>query len=258
GGRRIARRHRLWFHVDASYGGPLCLSARYRGLLAGLGEADSVALDPHKWLYAPLDVGCVLLRDPAAARDAFPVAGEYAAVLAPGDRESHIFFGSSPELSRRFRALKVWIILKYHGTRRLAGRIEQDVALTRRLGDLIERCPETELLAPIATSVACFRYLPRGGRRPGTALDRLNRDLLVDLQAEGRVYLSNARIKGRFALRACLINFRTRDLDLRALLKEVVRVGRRLCASPARAEGRRTPRRRRGTAPRNPPGNTVS
>lgn len=213
-------------HVDAAYGGPLRLSAKHRRLVAGLGKADSIAMDPHKWLYAPLDVGCVLFRDPDGAREAFPTEGEYARVLEGEDRESHIFFDSSPELSRRFRALKVWMILKYHGTDRIGRRIERDVSLARALGRLVARHPETELLAPVETGIVCLRYRPPGRAIAGVILDRLNHRTLTSLQAAGKVYLSNARIRGRFALRACLINFRTRRSDLDVVIEEVVRHGR--------------------------------
>lgn len=233
---RVARRHRLWMHVDAAYGGPLGLSSRYRRLLAGVSEADSVALDPHKWLYAPLDAGCVLFRDGAAMLSTFATHGEYAAVLEPGERESFTFFDHGPELSRRFRALKVWMILKYHGADRIARRIEEDIALARRLAVLARAHEEIELMAPVATSIVCLRYVPRGHRGHRRAddvrLDRLNQEILAALQRSGRVYLSNARLNGRFALRACLINFRTGPADVEAVIEEIVAQGRRLAPMP--------------------------
>jgi len=222
----VARKRGLWLHVDAAYGGPLGLCREFAGLRDALGRADSVALDPHKWLYAPLDAGCVLFRDPSAAARTFATHGEYAAVLEPGERESYKFFDHGPELSRRFRALKVWMILKYHGLDRIARRIREEVELARELGERVETHAETELLAPVASSIVCFRYRPR--RRGAAGLDMLNKAILVALHARGKVYLSNARVKGRFALRACLVNFRTTRRDIRAVLSEVVRLGRRL------------------------------
>jgi glutamate/tyrosine decarboxylase-like PLP-dependent enzyme len=226
---RIARKYRLWLHVDAAYGGPLGLHAEGRRLLAGIGEADSVTLDPHKWLYAPLDVGCVLFRNADAPRKTFSTHGEYAAVLAPGDRESYCFFDNGPELSRRFRALKVWMILKYHGMDRIGRRLREELALARYLGDLASAHEELELLAPVETSIVCFRYAP--ATAPATAgrqMDDLNREILLSLQRSGAVYLTNARVKGRFALRACLVNFRTTRADMRAVVEEVLTRGRRL------------------------------
>ena len=251
---RLARKHRLWLHVDAAYGGPLGLSALHRPLLRGLEEADSVALDPHKWLYAPLDAGCVLYRDPATARAAFSARGEYAQIFETGERESFAFFEHGPELSRRFRALKVWMILKYHGAERLGQRLAEEMALATHLARLVQNHAELELLAPVETGIVCFRYMPpasrpaaapraavpderrrggrggddRGRRAADAMIDRLNQDLLVALQRGGRVYLSNALLRGRFALRACLVNFRTRRTDLERLVQEVVREGRRL------------------------------
>ena len=231
----IARRHRLWLHVDAAYGGPLGLSARHRRLLTGLRQADSVALDPHKWLYAPLDVGCVLFRDAAAPHSAFATHGEYAAVLEPGQRESYVFFENGPELSRRFRALKVWMILKYHGADALGRRIDEEIALAQDLAARIERHPELALLAPVPTSIVCFRYVPAArGRWTETRLEELNRRLLLAVQKAGRIYLTNARVKGRFALRACLVNFRTTPRDVATVVSEIVRTGRMLARPRSR------------------------
>ncbi|MFQ5719906.1 MAG: pyridoxal phosphate-dependent decarboxylase family protein [Acidobacteriota bacterium] len=244
---RVARRHKLWFHVDAAYGGPLRLSPSHRSVVTGLGEADSVSLDPHKWLYAPLDVGCILFRDLDAARGTFASRGDYATVFESGARASFAFFDHGPELSRRFRALKVWMILKYHGTTRIGRRIEEEVELARLLGGALQNQDELELLAPVDTSIVCFRYVPLalrrsrpGARRPRSGrtfpeqteaeIDRLNENLLRHLQAEGRVYLSNARVHGRFALRACLVNFRTTRSDIHALIDAVVKAGGELTA----------------------------
>ena len=249
---RVARKHKLWLHVDAAYGGSLRLSPAHRSLVGGLSEADSVTLDPHKWLYAPLDVGCVLFRDPEAARRTFASRGDYATVFEQGPRASFAFFDHGPELSRRFRALKVWMILKYHGTERIGRRIAEEIDLARHLGGLLQNHDELELMAPVDTSIVCFRYVPvalrlaaarRGPGRQRRAddlspaalpraveadLDRLNETLLRSLQREGRVYLSNARIRGRFALRACLINFRTTRKDVQAVVEETVRKGRQV------------------------------
>ncbi len=228
---RITHRHGLWLHVDAAYGGPLALSPRYRPLLAGLGQADSVTLDPHKWLYAPLDAGCVLFRDGNAARATYATAGDYATVFETGDREGYAFFDHGPELSRRWRALKVWMLFKYHGTQRLARRIEEEVELARHMAARLQNEEEIELLAPTETSIVSFRYVPVALRfetpPPEETLDRLNQELLLALQRGGRVYLSNARLGGHFALRACLINFRTTRAHVESTIREVLAEGRR-------------------------------
>ncbi len=228
---RITHRQGLWLHVDAAYGGPLALSPRYRPLLAGLGQADSVTLDPHKWLYAPLDAGCVLFRDGNAARATYATAGDYATVFETGDREGYAFFDHGPELSRRWRALKVWMLFKYHGTQRLARRIEEEVELARHMAARLQNEEEIELLAPTETSIVSFRYVPVALRfempPPEETLDRLNQELLLALQRGGRVYLSNARLNGHFALRACLINFRTTRAHVESTIREVLAEGRR-------------------------------
>jgi aromatic-L-amino-acid decarboxylase len=228
---RITRRHGLWLHVDAAYGGPLGLSDHHRPLLAGIAQADSITLDPHKWLYAPMDTGCVLFRQGDAARPTFATSGDYATVFESGEREAYAFFDHGPELSRRWRALKVWLLMKYHGTSRLARRIEEDVELAHDLANRLQNADEIELLAPTETSIVCFRYVPVAWRQepalPEERLDRLNQDLLLALQHGGRVYLSNARVKGRFALRACLTNFRTTRVHIEATVREVLAEGKR-------------------------------
>jgi glutamate/tyrosine decarboxylase-like PLP-dependent enzyme len=229
---RVAAKHRLWLHVDAAYGGPLGLSPQHRPLLAGMEAADSVTLDPHKWLYAPLDVGCVLFRDARAPLASFSNRCDYAAVFEAGERESYAFFDHGPELSRRFRALKVWLILKYHGAERIGRRIAEEMDLARYLANRLQNEDETELLAPVETSIVCFRYVPMhmrfGAGLDDAAVDALNQDLLLAMQRAGKVYLSNARLRGRFALRACLINFRTTRADIEATVAEVLAHGRRL------------------------------
>ncbi len=234
---RAAAKHGLWLHVDAAYGGPLRLSTRHRALLSGMEAADSVTLDPHKWLYAPLDAGCVLFRDPGAPRALFATSGDYAAVLEEGERESYAFFEHGPELSRRFRALKVWMVLKYHGVDRIGRRIGEEMELARALANRVQNQDEMELLAPVETSIVCFRYVPTamrfGAALDDAALDDLNQELLRDTQRAGQVYLSNARVGGRFALRACIVNFRTARSDVEATVDEILAHGRRL----ARARG---------------------
>ncbi|MFQ5670880.1 MAG: pyridoxal phosphate-dependent decarboxylase family protein [Acidobacteriota bacterium] len=229
---RIARKRGLWLHVDAAYGGPLGLSPAHHSLVGGLSEAHSVSLDPHKWLYAPLDAGCVLFRDGSAPRAAFSTQGDYAQVFETGERESFAFFDHGPELSRRFRALKVWLILKYHGAERIGRRIDEEMELARHLANRLEKQDETELMAPVETSIVCFRYVPPAMRlraaMPEAVLEQLNHHLLIEIQKAGKVYLSNARLQGRFALRACIVNFRTTRAHVEAAVKEILAQGRRV------------------------------
>jgi glutamate/tyrosine decarboxylase-like PLP-dependent enzyme len=228
---RICRRERLWLHVDACYGGFAILAPSARPLLRGIGLADSLALDPHKWLYAPLDAGCVLYRDPGPARRAFRLDASYTRTFGRSALENFAFWDHGPELSRRFRALKIWMTLKYHGVDAVARAIEEDIRLARALERRVLASPRLELLVRGDLSIVCFRYVPGGARRPESDLERLNHEVLLGLQREGRAFVSNARVRGRFALRACIINYRTTEADLDLLVDRVLTWGRR-------AEGR--------------------
>ncbi len=153
----IAREHDAWFHVDGAYGA--LASIAQPGKFAGLDQADSLSLDPHKWLYQPVDCGCLLYRDPAAARRAFSHTGDYAKSLLEDPVESFAFFEESMELSRRFRALKLWLSLRYHGFAKFREAINNDLHNAQRLADLIRANPQFELLAPVPLSAVCFRYV---------------------------------------------------------------------------------------------------
>ncbi|HEY0385983.1 MAG TPA: aminotransferase class V-fold PLP-dependent enzyme [Pyrinomonadaceae bacterium] len=229
---RVALEHSLWFHVDGAYGALAALDESKRARFAGLELADSVSLDPHKWLYAPVDCGCLLFRDRAAARAAFASASnaEYIKVQEENKEEAHAFWDYGIELSRRFRALKIWLMLRYYGTRRITDSISEDNQLALYLSELISESEDFELLAPVELSICCFRYLPHGARarlanaddagraRINTELNQLNERLLHIVQRGGRAYLSNASLRGLSALRACIVNFRTTRDDLRLTL----------------------------------------
>jgi len=234
----IARRSNLWMHVDASYGGFAALAPSARNLFDCLREADSVALDPHKWLYLPVDCGCVLYRDPEAARATFAHEAEYTRVLEQAPEEAFAFWDYGPELSRRFRALKVWMMLKGVGLRALGEAIEKDLACARHLERLVQMSEDFEMLAPVELSIFCFRYVPPGLKqalaraeegervRIEEQLDALNQRLLIDLQRDGSSYLSNARLHGRFSLRGCVMNYRTTPRDMEILLDDLRRVAK--------------------------------
>jgi glutamate/tyrosine decarboxylase-like PLP-dependent enzyme len=220
----LCREERLWLHVDGAYGGFAALSPALRGRLAGIAEADSLAIDPHKWLHVPFDCGALLVRDPGALRAPFTEVGEYARSTETGPRASFTFFERGPDLSRRFRALKVWMILRLHGTAGIARMIDHDAQVAASLARKIEEAPDLELLAPVPLSIVCFRYAPAGADE--ATLDRINRLILESLQRDALVYPTHAEIKGRFALRACILNPRTREEDADLLLAEVRRHGR--------------------------------
>ena len=218
----VAKKHGLWLHVDGAYGALAAMAVREK--FAGLERADSISLDPHKWLYQPLDCGCLLFRDAAVARTTFADSGDYARPLQSHPLEGFAFFEESLELSRRFRALKLWMSLRYHGLRKFRQSIGEDLRLAELLADKITAHPELELTAPVELSVVCYRW-----RKPGMAaaeVDRINAAILPRVIARGRVYISNATLGGRFSLRACIINHRTTEADLDALVAEVTAAAR--------------------------------
>lgn len=215
----IARRHGAWLHVDGAYGALAAICARNR--FQGLEAADSISLDPHKWLYQPVDCGCLLYRDANAARAAFSHTGEYARVLTDDPIEGFAFFEESIELSRRFRALKLWLSLRFHGREAFRGSIQKDLGHARRLAESIVEQPELQLVAPVELSAVCFRYLGKGGISEAE-LNRLNASILKRVNQHGRVYLSNATLRAKFCLRACVVNHRTTDADIDAVVPEIL------------------------------------
>ena len=223
----VARRFNLWFHVDAAYGGFAALTESAKPLFTAINKADSVSLDPHKWLYLPVDCGCVLYRDPQNARATFAHEAEYTRVLNQETAdEAFAFWDYGPELSRRFRALKVWMLLKSVGLRSLGEAIERNIACARHLEQLVRQSDDFEMLAPVELSIFCFRYAPLELKCTAAEheIDSLNERLLTELQRDGSSYLSNARINGRFSLRGCVLNYRTTFQDMEILLSDLRRV----------------------------------
>jgi aromatic-L-amino-acid decarboxylase len=222
----VAGCYGLWFHVDGAYGALAALATPDR--FAGMARADSISLDAHKWLYQPLDCGCLLYRDAAAARTAFSHSGEYARSLSDDPVEGYSFFEESLELSRRFRALKLWLSLRYHGLAAFRQAIGRDLSHAQTLAQKIGEQSQLELLAPVELSVACFRFVGEKGAPVASEeeLDRSNAAILKRVIERGRVYISNARLRGKFALRACIVNHRTTEADLDAVVEEVLAAAR--------------------------------
>ncbi|MFZ0743106.1 MAG: aspartate aminotransferase family protein [Terracidiphilus sp.] len=221
----LCREFNLWFHVDGAYGGLAAVLPDPPAALAGLRQADSLAVDPHKWLYAPLEAGCALVRDPEKLRDAFA----YHPVYYHFGVEATNYFDLGPQNSRGFRALKVWLALQQVGRSGYEQMIADDIRISRALFDRIPQYTELEALTQ-SLSITTFRFVPTG-LDPGdeTAaryLDKLNLELLTRLQNSGEAYLSNAVVQGKFALRACIVNFRTSLADVEALLPIVIRIGK--------------------------------
>jgi glutamate/tyrosine decarboxylase-like PLP-dependent enzyme len=221
----LCRRYDLWFHVDAAYGGPAARTDAAGALFRGLDRADSVVINPHKWLYVPVEAACILVRHPRALRDTFRVVADYLREEADTDGDGALDFKDySPQLSRSFRALKVWMTLKAYGARRLRASIESNIGIMRYLADRIDDSPDFVRLAPVSLSVVCFHYRTSDVSRHGDHLylDELNTQLLGALERDGRVFLSGTTLHGRVALRACSVNHRLRPADVDFLL-DVIR-----------------------------------
>ncbi|MGC8476567.1 MAG: pyridoxal phosphate-dependent decarboxylase family protein [Acetobacteraceae bacterium] len=216
----LARRHRLWLHIDGAFGALAAFAPELRPQLAGIEQADSLAFDFHKWGQVPYDAGCILVRDPSHAEAAFAAPAAYlrreARGLAGGAPWPCDF---GPDLSRGFRALKVWVTLKTHGAAALGAAIARSCALARVLAARVEATPALELLAPVALNIVCFRY------RFASDIDARNAALVADLQEAGIAAPSTTTLDGRLAIRAALVNHRTREADVHALVDAVLRFG---------------------------------
>ncbi len=237
----IARRHGLWFHVDGAYGAPAVLAEGTPADLRGLAQADSLAVDPHKWLYVPLEAGCALVRDRRHLTDAFSYHPPYYHAQAGQTEELVNFHEMGPQNSRGLRALKVWLVLQQAGRMGLRRLIEHDIALAEALWRCMHESPDFEALTR-GLSITTFRYVPpdlRGYAPAEPYLDELNRALMGDIQRSGEAYLSNAVIGQRFALRTCITNFRTRREDVLALPDIIRPLGRSRDASMRPATLRR-------------------
>jgi aromatic-L-amino-acid decarboxylase len=200
-----------------------------RPLLAGIERADSIAIDPHKWLYAPVQISLVLVRDLQRLADSFSAEASYT-WRAEAERRGVDISQLGPQFSRGFSALKVWLALLAHGRAAFARRISHDAALARYLGELVEEHPDFELMTEASLSICCFRYAPPELRGQEEALSRLNEQVMTEIQRDGRVYCSNAVLRGRFCLRACIVNFRTEAEQLDLLLQVAAEHGERLIA----------------------------
>ncbi len=224
---RLCREEQLWFHVDGAFGAFAKLAPSLREVVAGLEEADSIAVDLHKWGYLPFEVGCALVQDAAAHRAAFTTTSSY---LDPTPRG--IVAGGLPfselgvQLSRGFRALKVWMSFKAHGARTLGRLVEQNVAQAGYLKGLIEAHPRLELLAPVPLNVVCFRVIAPG--LDDAALNSLNKEILLRVQESGVAVPSSTVLRGRFALRVAITNHRSRQEDFDLLVDAVLAAGEAL------------------------------
>jgi glutamate/tyrosine decarboxylase-like PLP-dependent enzyme len=218
---------KLWFHVDGAYGAFASAVAGAPADLEGLRLADSVAVDPHKWLYAPLEAGCALVRNPAALRNAF----SYHAPYYSFEVEAMNYLDIGPQNSRGFRALKIWLALQHAGAAGYREMIQDDIILARHLYELASDHPELEAVTH-QLSITTLRYVPQELRAslgcPQTEdyLNQLNQRLLAAIEKSGEAFISNAVIAGKYALRFCIVNFRTSTGDIEAMPQLLVRLGR--------------------------------
>jgi aromatic-L-amino-acid decarboxylase len=221
---RVCRSEGMWFHVDGAYGAVAAAVPDAPPELKALSEADSVALDPHKWLYAPVEAGCALVRSRDALLDAFSYRPSYYHLAREQEDEPINYFEYGPQNSRGFRALKVWLALRQVGREGYVRMIGDDIRLARELHAVVRAEPQ---LQPGTTSlsITTFRYVPEDAAGDDEYLNELNAELLTRLEGGGEAFVSNAVVEGRFYLRACIVNFRTTVEDVRALPAIVSRLG---------------------------------
>jgi len=223
----ICRQQQVWFHVDGAYGGFAAAVPDAPADLRGLALADSIAVDPHKWLYAPVEAGCSLVRRPEGLRNAFTYHPPYYRF----DEQATNYVDYGPQNSRGFRALKVWLALRHVGATGYRTMVADDMRLSQAMAEAVDRHPEFERLTQ-ALSITTFRFVPTdlrssiGAPEVERHLDAVNREVLDRVQRGGEAFVSNAVIRGRYALRACIVNFHTSKADVEALPEIIARVGR--------------------------------
>jgi glutamate/tyrosine decarboxylase-like PLP-dependent enzyme len=235
----ICHQENLWLHVDGAFGAWAALTPGARNQVVGMERADSLAFDLHKWMYLPYEIGCVLVRHEEEHRKAFSLTPVY---LSREDDGRGLTGGDLPwltdygfQLSREFRALKAWMSLKEHGSRKYGRMIQQNIDQARYLAELIDATPELELVAPVTLNVVCFRYI--GSGLGDAALDALNKEILVELQEQGIAVPSGTTIAGKYVLRVGHTNHRSRREDFDVLVREVIRIGQELAQPAVKARG---------------------
>ena len=225
----LARLERVWLHTDSAYAGFSVLTDRGRRHLDGLGRADSLTLDPHKWLYVPFECGCLLARDPSALTGAFSVQPEYLRDVRASDSQVN-FSDYGEQLTRYSRALKVWFSVNYFGTAAIQAAQDHAMSLAELAERLVRESDDLEILSPAQFGIVCFRAHPRDVRDPG-ALDALNQSVNDRVNRSGFVLMSSTRLRGALSLRLCIPGYRTTESDVRAVLALVQQTARAVATS---------------------------
>lgn len=229
----ICKKYDLWFHIDGAYGIPAAVIPEQKKLFAGIEDADSIALDPHKWLYSPLEAGCTLVKDPNHLIDTYSSHPVYYNFGNNDEALTQNFYEYGLQNSRGFRALKVWMMLQQVGRSGYVKMIDDDIQLSKLLFDLADQHPELEAVTQ-NLSITTLRYVPLNFENysevTATYLNKLNEALLNDLQQGGEVFLSNAVIGNKYCLRGCIVNFRTSKKDIEEIIEIVVKEGRKVQA----------------------------
>jgi aromatic-L-amino-acid/L-tryptophan decarboxylase len=225
----VAAEHDLWFHVDGAFGALAYLSPDLRPMLAGMERSDSLAFDLHKWIYLPFEAGCVLVRSEEAHRRTFTLTPEYLKHGERGTAAGTVWFSDyGIQLTRGFRALKVWMALKTYGASKYGRLIRQNVQQAAHLAGLVRTSTRLELVSPVELNVVCFRFAAPG--LDDAALNALNEELLVRLQESGAAVPSGTNVRGRYSLRCAITNHRSRREDFDALVANVERLGEQILA----------------------------
>ncbi len=225
----LCKREDLWFHVDGAIGAVAVLAENIKSQLSGIERADSIALDLHKWMHMPFEAGCILVRHSDAHRRTFSLTPDYLAHESRGLAAGHLWFTDyGLQLSRQFRALKVWMSIKEHGLDRFGRMIARNVEQAHYFGHLVKSEPSMELLAPIGLDIVCFRFNPGG--LDDEKLNALNKEILMQLHEQGIAAPSYTSLQGRYCLRIAIANHRSKQEDFDVLAREVVRIGRELVA----------------------------
>ncbi len=222
----VCKTYDLWFHIDGAYGMPAAAVPGQQKVFDGMKEADSIALDPHKWLYCPLEAGCTLVKDPRRLLDTYSSHPAYYNFNSTEDDPVHNYYERGLQNSRGFRALKVWIALQQAGKTGYIKMINKNIQLSRLLFELAEKHPQLEAVTQ-HLSITTFRYIPLARGEDTQYLDKLNETLLNRLQLGGKVFLSNAVIHKKYCLRACIVNFRTSKKDIEEMIEIIVKEGER-------------------------------